>query len=81
MRGEGTGQQPDMWSYVPLEQRIPTDHPLRPLRAMVDAVLRDLSRQFDELYSTVGRPSIMTPTRVHSFLLRSSSDTVSNAGA
>jgi len=23
MRGEGTGPQPHMWSYVPLEQRIP----------------------------------------------------------
>jgi len=36
MRGEGTGPQRHMWSYVPLEQRIPADHPLRPLRAMVD---------------------------------------------
>src|SRR5206468_4374754 len=24
MRGEETGQEPHMWSYVPLEQRIPT---------------------------------------------------------
>ena len=39
MRGEGPGQQPHMWSYVPLEQRIPTEHPLRPLRAMVDAIV------------------------------------------
>ena len=70
MRGEGPGQQPHMWSYVPLEQRIPTDHPLRPLRAMVDAVLRDLSRQFDELYSTVGRPSIPPEHLLRALLLQ-----------
>src|SRR2546427_7170916 len=58
MRGDGIEPQPHMWSYVPLEQRIPAEHPLRPLRAMVDVVLRELSPQFDQLYSTVGRPSI-----------------------
>jgi hypothetical protein len=47
-----------MWSYVPLEQRIPADHPLRPLRAMVDTILGELSPQFDELYSKAGRPPI-----------------------
>ena len=58
MRGDGIEPQPHMWSYVPLEQRIPLDHPLRPLRAMVDAIMQDLSPQFDQLYSKVGRPSI-----------------------
>src|SRR5882762_5707887 len=58
MRGEGTGSEPHMWSYVPLEQRIPADHPLRPLQAMVDTILGELSPQFDQLYSKVGRPSI-----------------------
>ena len=40
------------------EQRVPKDHPLRPMKAMVDGVLRDLSPRFDSLYSTRGRPSI-----------------------
>src|SRR5258708_8129192 len=57
MRGEGTGPQPHMWGYVPLEQRIPADHPLRPLRAMGDTILDALSPQFDQLYSKVARPS------------------------
>ncbi len=57
MRGEGTGPQPHMWCYGPLEQRIPADHPLRPLRAMVDTILDELSPQFDQLYSKVERPS------------------------
>ena len=33
MRGDEK-RQGAMWSYVPLEQRIPEDHPLRPIRQM-----------------------------------------------
>jgi transposase len=51
--------QPDsMFSYMSAEQRIPADHPLRPIRALVDETLPDMSREFDGLYATVGRPSI-----------------------
>jgi len=57
MRGDD--RQPDaMFSYVSAEQRVPTDHPLRAIRALVDDVLRDMSREFDGLYARVGRPSI-----------------------
>ena len=57
MRGDD--RQPDsMFSYVSAEQRVPQDHPLRAIRALVDDVLRDMSREFDGLYATVGRPSI-----------------------
>jgi transposase len=57
MRGDD--QQPDsMFSYVSPEQRIPKDHPLRAIRQLVDEILRELSRDFDRLYATVGRPSI-----------------------
>lgn len=41
-----------------LEQRIPNDHPLRPLRELVDAVLASMDQDFDRLYSTLGRASI-----------------------
>ena len=47
-----------MFSYVSPEQRIPKDHPLRAIRALVDEVLVDMSREFDRLYATIGRPSI-----------------------
>jgi transposase-like protein DUF772 len=47
-----------MFSYVSAEQRIPKNHPLRAIRALVDEVLADTSREFDRLYSTTGRPSI-----------------------
>jgi transposase len=70
MRGEGTGSEPHMWSYVPLERRIPSDHPLRPLRAMVDTILGELSPQFDQLYSKVGRPSIPPEHLLRALLLQ-----------
>jgi len=41
-----------------MERRIPADHPLRALRPLVDALLRELSPRFDELYARGGRPSI-----------------------
>jgi transposase len=47
-----------MFSYVSAEQRVPPDHPLRAIRALVDAVLGEMSREFDGPYATVGRPSI-----------------------
>jgi len=47
-----------MFSYVSTEQRVPADHSLRAIRALVDDVLRDMSREFDGLYARVGRPSI-----------------------
>jgi transposase len=47
-----------MFSYVSAEQRVPKEHPLRAIRTLVDGVLRDMSREFDGLYATVGRPSI-----------------------
>jgi transposase len=57
MRGDD--REPDaMFSYVSAEQRVPADHPLRAIRALVDDVLRDMSREFDGLYARVGRPSI-----------------------
>ena len=57
MRGDD--REPDaMFSYVSAEQRVPKAHPLRAIRALVDEVLRDMSREFDGLYARVGRPSI-----------------------
>ena len=34
------------------------DHPLRAIRAMVDEVFSQISRCYDAIYATVGRPSI-----------------------
>jgi transposase len=53
-----------------MERRIPTDHPLRRMRPMVDAVLQELSPQFDALYARVGRPSIAPEKLLRALLLQ-----------
>jgi len=70
MRGDDQEQQGAMWSYVPMERRIPADHPLRRLRPMVDGLLQELSPRFDELYSRVGRPSIAPEKLLRALLLQ-----------
>jgi transposase len=57
MRGEQNNQI-EVFSYIPLESRIPKDHPLRPIREMVDRILKNLSGEFDRLYSHTGRPGV-----------------------
>jgi transposase len=59
-----------MFSYVSPEARVPKDHPLRPLRRMVDAALTELSPEFDALYSSVGRPSIPPEKLLRALLLQ-----------
>jgi transposase len=59
MRMRGTDQQQNhVFSYISPEQRVRKDHPLRPIRTMVDEILRQLSPQFSKMYAKVGRPSI-----------------------
>ena len=69
MRGNDSDDT-GMWSYVSQEQRIPADHPLRPIRKMVDEVLDRLSPRFDKLYSKVGRPSIPPERLLRALLLQ-----------
>src|SRR5690348_14496426 len=57
MRGADQ-QQNHIFSYLSPEERVRKDHPLRAVRAMVDEVLKQLSRRFDAMYAKVGRPSI-----------------------
>jgi transposase len=57
MRGTDRTQSA-MWSYLSPEARVPQDHPLRAIRAMVDQALGELSPLFSRLYARIGRPSI-----------------------
>jgi transposase len=58
-RMRGTDHKPAaMFSYVSAEERVPHDHPLRAIRAFVDEILREMTREFDALYAQHGRPSI-----------------------
>ena len=47
-----------MFSYISLEERVPATHPLRKLRAAVDALLATMNREFDAVYARRGRPSV-----------------------
>jgi transposase len=57
MRGE-LDENAGMFSYITPAQRVPKDHPLRAIRALVDAALKEMSPVFQGLYSRIGRPSI-----------------------
>ena len=57
MRG-GDGRAGELFSYVDLEKRVRSDHPLRPIRAIVNEALAALERDFAALYAPIGRPSI-----------------------
>ena len=69
MRGEDIHQD-HLYSYVSPEQRVPADHPLRPIRRMANIVLERLSPQLDALYSAVGRPSIPPEKLLRALLLQ-----------
>jgi transposase/IS5 family transposase len=69
MRGLDT-QQSTMFSYLSPEMRVPADHPLRPIRLMVDRLLVRLDPQFEKMYSAMGRPSIAPEKLLRALLLQ-----------
>ena len=69
MRGEDI-QQSELFSYGSLEERVPLDHPLRPIREMVDEALKALDGRFDELYDADGRKSIPPERLLRALLLQ-----------
>lgn len=69
MRGHDY-QQSAMYSYLSPEQRVPADHPLRPIREITDRALKGLSRKFSAIYATTGRPSIAPEKLLRALLLQ-----------
>jgi transposase len=69
MREKDT-QQSAMFSYLSPEQRVPADHPLRPVRKMVDTALKGRSRSFGRMYIDWGRPSIAPEKLLRALLLQ-----------
>jgi transposase len=57
MRGNDV-QQGALYSYVSLESRVPPGHPLRGIKVLLDEALSGMSRDFDRVYASEGRPSI-----------------------
>lgn len=59
-----------LFSYISPESRIPANHPLRAIRALVRDILHEMSRSFGWLYSKEGRPSIPPEQLLSGLLLQ-----------
>ncbi len=59
-----------MFSYVSLEQRVPSSHPPRAIRKLTDVVLGTQSPEFNALYANSGRPSIAPEYILRALLLQ-----------
>src|ERR1039458_10330876 len=69
MRGDERVQD-SMFSYLTLEQRVPSDHPLREIRALTNGVLQSLDAEFAKLYAATGRASIAPEYMLRALLLQ-----------
>lgn len=61
-----------LFSYVDLEQRGTTKHPLRVIKALADDVLASLDAEFERLYEGTGRQSIAPERLLRASLLQAS---------
>ena len=57
MRGK-IDPQTAMFYAINLEERVRANHPLRPIKRGVDAILDEMTPLFEGAYSTMGRPSV-----------------------
>jgi len=67
----GADDEPgSMFSYISLEERVPSDHPLRAIRRITDRALERVSPQLGPLYVKFGRPSIPPEKLLRALLLQ-----------
>ena len=59
-----------MFSYLMPEQRVPADHPLRPILAMVNQALEGIDAALEKMYADGGRPSIAPEKLLRGLLLQ-----------
>ena len=59
-----------LFSYVDIEVRIGSDHPLRGIREIVNEALAALDQTFEDLYAREGRPSIPPERLLRASLLQ-----------
>ena len=69
MRGRDE-QSGELFSYIDLDQRVRSDHPLRAIRSLVNAALAGMERDLAALYAPIGRPSIPPEKLLRAMLLR-----------
>jgi transposase len=60
----------ELFSYVDLEARVPSKHPLRLIRRIVNEVLVALDSEFTKIYADSGRPSIAPERLLRALLLQ-----------
>jgi transposase len=66
----GDERSGELFSYVDLEKRVRWEHPLRAIRAIVNAALAALEADLAALYAPVGRPSIAPEKLLRAMLLQ-----------
>jgi transposase len=69
MRGADQNQD-GMFSYLSPAARVPKDHPLRPIKKMVNQALSELWHDFEAMYAKEGRPSIPPEKLLRALLLQ-----------
>ena len=77
MRG-GDERTGELFSYVNLEKRVRSDHPLRAIRVLVNEALVALEQEFATLYAPIGRPSIPPEKLLRAMLCRRSTRSARN---
>ncbi len=68
MRGNSF-EQVSMLSTLTPDQLVPKGHPIRRIKVIVEKVLAELSPEFDQMYSKIGRPSVAPERLLKSYLL------------
>ena len=70
MRGTDVSQE-SMFSYQTLGEYVPEGHPLRPIREIVNAALREMDDTFAAMYADSGRDSIPPEQLLRGLILQS----------
>jgi transposase len=69
MRGKSDSQAA-MFFAISLEERVRRDHPLRPIKRVVDVILGEMAALMESAYSTTGRPSVPPERLLKALLLQ-----------
>ena len=69
MRGEDVFQE-SLFTTVQLESFVPSDHPLRAIKALLDESMKNLNWLFGSIYADTGRESIPLERLIRAQLLQ-----------
>jgi len=69
MRGTD-GMPESLFTMAKLEDFVPSDHPLRPIRVLVNEALARLNDLFNQIYADSGRESIAPEKLLRALLLQ-----------